>query len=152
MKFLESIPKELRPKVEILVNAICPPGCPHRKLHYIETGRAHLTYLKERYTVAHECKIDQELNHPDRLGQGNNLSFEDIKKYNQMGFQHFKLEGRTLSSSTMFANYLYYLIKPEYHFLLIEIAIRKQLFINTYNDGEIFVCTGEKDKAKIGFE
>ena len=152
IEFLESIPKELRSKVEILVNAICPPGCPHRKLHYSETGQAHLTYLKDRYSVAHECKIDQELNHPKRLGQGNNLSFEEIKEYHKMGFQHFKLEGRTLPSGTMFANYLYYLIKPEYHFFLIETAIKKQLFLNTYNDPETFVFTGEKDRAKIGFE
>lgn len=151
MEFLNSIPKEYRHKVEILVNAICPSNCAFRKQHYIETGKAHLSYLKHNYSVANWCKISNELNHPEKLGCGNNLTFEDIKKYNDMGYQYFKLEGRTLNTGTVFANYLYYLVKPEYHFLLIEIATKENLLFNNYNDPEIYEFKGRKDTSKITY-
>lgn len=149
LEFLNSVPKEYRHKVEILVNAICPSNCAFRKQHYVETGKAHLSYLKHHYSVANRCKINEEINHPVRLGQGNNLSFEDIKKYNEMGYQYFKLEGRTLTTGTVFANYLYYLVKPEYHFLFIEMACKENILFNNYNDSDIFTLVGKKESTKI---
>ena len=151
MEFLESIPKEYRHKVEILVNAICPSNCKFRKQHYVETGKAHLSYLKHNYSVANYCFIGNEMNHPDKLGKGNNLSFDDIKKYNEMGFQYFKLEGRTLGSGVVFANYLYYLVKPEYHYLFIEMAYKENLLINNYTDSDIFEFKGRKEMSKIHY-
>ena len=70
--FLESIPKKLRHKVEFLCNAVCPPGCPHRKEHYHETGRSHLSYLRDKYTVVPFCGITYSNNHPTKIGKGNN--------------------------------------------------------------------------------
>ena len=149
MEFLESIPKEHRHKVEFLCNAICPPNCPYRKQHYSDTGKSHMTYLKEKYTVLPYCGIKDEINHPNKIGQGNNLSFEDIEKYHAMGFQHFKLEGRTLDSGTVFAQFLYYLIDPKYHFLVIEIALRSGALLNGYNDRAIYEYQGLKKHSDI---
>ena len=50
LKFLETIPNDLRPKVEFLSNAICPPGCPNRKAHYYLNSTYGLTYGRE-YTM-----------------------------------------------------------------------------------------------------
>lgn len=151
MDFLNSIPKEDRHKVEILCNVICPPHCPYRKQHYIKTGRSHLTYLKQHYTVVPWCGIDQGINHPTKLGQGNNLSFEDIKKYHEMGFNYFKLEGRTLDTGTVFGNYLYYLIKPEYHYLAIETIATQNILFNNYNDRDVFEYVGQKPANEVTY-
>ena len=134
MEFLESIPMEYRHKVEFLCNAICPSNCSFRKKHYDLTGRAHLSYLRDGYTVNPQCKIAAGIN--CRLGEGNNLSREDIEKYSKMGFRYFKLEGRTLPSGAMFANYLYYMIKPEYHPAVMEMACNYEgIFFNDRNSG-----------------
>ncbi len=151
IEFLESIPKEYRHKVEFLCNAICPPGCAHRKMHYSETGLAHLTYLKEKYSVINHCHISEGVNHPSKIGCGNNLSWEEIEKYHQMGFQHFKLEGRTLESSTMFAQYLYYLIKPEYYFYVAESVVKSGALINDYNNPDIFEYKGAKEYSGVTY-
>ena len=134
LQFLEEIPMEYRDKVEFLSNAICPAHCAYRKEHYSATGIAQLSYLKDGYSVCGRCEIDKSINHPTKLGKGNNLSYEDILKYNKMGYNYFKLEGRTLPSSAVLSNYLYYLINPEYIFdTLEEAATIEGIFVNDKN-------------------
>lgn len=149
--FLQTIPMQDRSKVEFLTNAICPSNCPHRKKHYSQTGLAHLTFLKEKYSVVPYCKINNSVNDPSKLGKGNNLSNEDIIEYNKMGYQHFKLEGRTLDGNIMFANYLYYLIKPEYYFLVIELIGNTDILFNNYNHPRIYELKGEKTSRIISY-
>lgn len=134
LDFLNKIPNDEKYKVELLVNAICPPNCPFRKLHYTENSKSNLSYFKYDYSMINKCQIRESLNHPSLLGKGNNLSIEDIQNYYKMGFKHFKLEGRTLHPATMLSNYLYYLIKPEYYFLVNEIAIKTDILKNSYNE------------------
>ena len=114
MDMLENIPQELRGKCEFLSNAICHSHCPVRKLHYLDTSKTNLTYGKHKYSITTRCQIKGGINDPDTLGKQNNLTWEDIQKYNSMGYKYFKFEGRTLPSADIFANYLYYLFKPEY--------------------------------------
>lgn len=133
---LEEIPPELRGKCEFLVNAICRPGCPIRKWHYSATGKAQLTFLRDGYNVSNltGCTIKYHTTHPDIMLTGNNLSFEEIEAYNKMGFKYFKLEGRTLESSLVFAMYLYYLIKPEWRYeVLARAAQVPGIFFNDNN-------------------
>ena len=133
IKFLESIPKDEREKVEFLTNAICRPGCAIRKHHYYATGAAQRTWLKEKYEID-KCNIQDNLTHPSKLGKENNLSLEKIDEYSKMGFKYFKLEGRTLPSSVMFGCYLYYFIKPEAYFEVISLASHQNgIFINDPN-------------------
>ena len=64
-----------RKKVEILINAICPPGCPNRKEHYRLNSIFSLTYGRE-YRLP-ECGIVR--NTLDPIGElENNLSKKDI--------------------------------------------------------------------------
>lgn len=133
-ELLDSIPMKERSKVEILSNAICPAHCAFRKQHYDCTGHSQLTFARDGYTVNGVCGIKTTLNHPSALGKGNNLSIEEMREYSKKGFNTFKLEGRTLSSTAMFANYLYYFAKPEAIFYLIEKAgCLEGIYVNDKN-------------------
>jgi len=133
-KLLEEIPMELRDKVEFLSNAICPAHCAYRKEHYSATGIAQLTYLRDGYSVCGRCGIRHSVNHPEKLGQGNNLTYEEMLEYNKMGYNYFKLEGRTLSSAAVLAQYLYYIVNPKYLFDTIEEAATIEgIFVNDKN-------------------
>lgn len=117
-EMLESIPMEDRKKCEFLINAICPSHCPHRKEHYAKTGRYHLSFLKDIYDVS-GCGIKESSVHPSVLGKNNNFTPEEIAEYEKMGFQYFKIEGRTLRSLDVLCMYCYYMIKPEWWFEVI---------------------------------
>lgn len=56
LHFLSTIPEENKDKVEFLVNAICPAGCPNRKEHYRLNGLFYLNYGKQYYI---NCGIKQ---------------------------------------------------------------------------------------------
>ena len=61
------------------------------------------------------CLISGSTCSPITRGYTNNLSPTDIFEiYAPMGFEQFKLEGRTLNPIELALNYIYYLIKPEY--------------------------------------
>lgn len=141
LKLLEEIPQELRGKVEFLSNAICHPKCPIRKEHYAVTGKAQLTYLKEKYDISHKCTITDSICSPNVLGKGNNLTNADIENYSQMGYKYFKLEGRTLESSSMLACYMYYLVNPDYAPGFIEQAafVGQGIFFNDRNSDRTFI-------------
>ena len=133
MELINSIPKELRGKVEFLINAICPPHCPNRKDHYAKTGLTQITYLKHKYTNL-QCGIKESNVHPTMLGKGNNFSLDEIKQYSDLGYKYFKLEGRTLLSSDMLMMYLYYMVKPEWWFETIrEACFIEGIFVNDSN-------------------
>lgn len=138
MELLNSIPKELRGKCEFLINAICHPHCPIRKKHYALTGRAQLTYLREKYTVP-ECTIQDSPVHPNTMNKGNNLSNEEIDAYNKMGYKYFKIEGRTLPSDIILMQYLYYWVKPEWWGIIIHEAITEEgIIINSPNTFQMY--------------
>lgn len=151
IEFLESIPKENRNKIEFLSNAICRPGCPIRKQHYFYTGASQRTWLKEKYDIHPGCNIKENVTHPSKLGKENNLSLEDIEKYNKMGFKYFKLEGRTLPSATVLGCYLYYFVKPEAYFEVMTLAAdRIGIFVNDPNGhfhGNIISKEGEESQV-----
>lgn len=108
---LNSLPKQLKDKCEILVNAICPPGCKNRKKHYDLNSEFNLNYGKP-YDL--KCAVEFSTLHPQVRNFRNNLSFDDIKQYYDKGFSHFKIEGRTFDSYEVMLNYIYYMIKPEW--------------------------------------
>lgn len=61
----------------------------------------------------------------------NNLSPKEIYNvYAPLGFQHFKLEGRTLSDIENACNYAWYLAKPEYQLYVIKMLIGEHKEMN----------------------
>jgi hypothetical protein len=112
MQFLNNIPKENRDKVEFLINAICPAGCPNRKEHYRLNGLYYLNYGKH-YNIS--CGIKDNTLDYDSAKMRNNISPTDIyNTYAPLGFSNFKLEGRSLPDLEVLINIVKYMIKPEY--------------------------------------
>ena len=123
---LEKLPH--KEKCEFLVNSNCRPACPNRKQHYYNVGVQQINYAN------HMRKYPDQPYAPIIFGDGANQNcpfftrnlFEirdlstNIKpadiwdKYLPMGFNQFKIEGRTAWLFNLIETYIYYLAKPEY--------------------------------------
>ncbi|MBQ6250401.1 hypothetical protein [Ruminococcus sp.] len=123
---LEKLPH--KEKCEFLVNSNCRPACPNRKQHYYNVGVQQINYAN------HMRKYPDQPYDPIIFGDGANQNcpfftrnlFEirdlstNIKpadiwdKYIPMGFNQFKIEGRTAWLFNLIETYIYYLAKPEY--------------------------------------
>ncbi len=127
---LEKIPPEDRGRVEILCNTLCNANCKMRKEHYRLIGEysiAYNEYVKSGKTTPFDVgdyyKINEvnaincecrERNAFDIRKLPNHVTPDDIwEKYVPMGFEQFKLEGRTAGRIFLTENYLYYMVKPE---------------------------------------
>lgn len=115
INFLDTLSIEEKNKCEFLINAICPAGCPNRKEHYKLNSLMHLNYGKEFKVPG--CLIKSNTMSLETMRSANNLSPQEIfEDYAKMNFQHFKLEGRTLSDLENACNYVRYFVKPEYQY------------------------------------
>lgn len=127
---LASLPD--KKKCELLVNACCNPGCVHRTGHYKFIGEEQILYAKHveehpgtaydfrAFTEAHpEYKEADECTCMKRtlfevMGLRNFITADDIwEKYVPMGFEQFKIEGRTMNLFKLIEHYMYYMVKPE---------------------------------------
>jgi len=127
---LESLPD--KQKCELLVNACCNPGCVHRSDHYRSIGEEQILYAKHvgehpgtaydfrafaeahpEYRETDECRC-MERTLFEVKGLKNFISAEEIwEKFVPMGFEQFKIEGRTMNLFKLIEYYMYYMIKPE---------------------------------------
>lgn len=110
-------------KCEILVNACCVPNCPRRGEHYRQIAKQQSIALKNR-----TLPPDKHIPVPGwycEYGDKNTLytiqkydtyvSPEAIReKYMPMGFNNFKIEGRTANLFSLINTYCFYLMKPEF--------------------------------------
>lgn len=122
---LEQIPH--KEKCEILVNACCDPGCKRRTEHYKNLG------IQQIIVCDHLSKNPKKpLNpkdYPDMPATDchcadrnifeikhlrTHITPDDIwEKYVPMGFNQFKIEGRTSTKLNLIETYMYYMVKPE---------------------------------------
>ena len=110
----EKVLTELEPyagKLEILVNEICYPHCPMRKMHYRDEARAQLENDTKSFfdcpnkstpRVFSECKKRPAF-----------ISNEEIGNYIDRGYVNFKIVGRGLPPQFALDSYLYFLVKDE---------------------------------------
>ena len=119
-------------KCELLVNACCNPNCPIRSEHYNAIGLQQIAYAnhvrKYRDVPFNQERLLRE--HPeiqkfadcncagrslfDVKKLKNHISPDEIwEKYIPMGFEQFKIEGRTFETFNLLEHYMYYMIKPE---------------------------------------
>lgn len=110
----EEVLTELEPyagKLEILVNEICYPHCPMRKMHYRDESRAQLENDTKSFfecpnkstpRVFSECKKRPAF-----------ISNEEIGSYIERGYVNFKIVGRGLPPQFALDSYLYFLVKDE---------------------------------------
>lgn len=117
-------------KVEILVNSCCEPGCPNRANHYRLIGQDMINYCKHMEVMP---DVPFDINSYSTENEQNNIHcpararsvFDIFKlstcvkpddiwdKYIPMGFENFKLEGRTSARLYLAETYMQYMIKPE---------------------------------------
>ena len=126
---LEKLPHKDR--IEILANACCDPGCKMRQEHYRLIGEQMIYYnqhLREHpgkpfnindYTddnITNKIKCGcRERTLYQTIGLSTHVSPDAIwNKYAPMGFEQFKLEGRTASIMYLVECYMYYMVKPEF--------------------------------------
>lgn len=119
-EFLESIKEKER--CEILVNACCMPNCQRRKEHYEYIGKYQIMYaeflanpiMRSREIESFKCDYACQ-NIYNTTGYPTHISPEAIyEKYLPMGYNQFKLEGRTNSDMSVLESYIYYMVKPEF--------------------------------------
>ncbi len=120
---LEKIPEEERSRCEILVNACCSPNCKRRGEHYRTIGQDQIDELKFKLTGKNPKTYDSKefkcesmnLTLYDTINFSTHVSPQDIfEKYLPMGFNNFKIEGRTTPDINLLEAYVYYMVKPEY--------------------------------------
>ncbi len=110
-----------RSKAEILVNENCVAFCPNRARHYRAYARLQRAIgtpdqqaaQKEVADVAASCR---SLLNMTRAGHGErscNLSRAEVKSLYDMGFRHFKLQGRADDPFTYAFDLTRFLLEPE---------------------------------------
>lgn len=121
-EFLETLPH--KEKCELLINACCVPNCPRRGEHYRSIGETQIKYAEYMKTPpmmrkpAHfeDFKCPSMLRHIYQITDLPTHISPDaiVEKYVPMGYNQFKIEGRTVPDIALAENYIYYMIKPEY--------------------------------------
>lgn len=119
--FLEKINQ--KDKVEILIDPWCDPDCKIREYHYKVLNQIQLGIESDEYP---KCEWEgaswQEIQKAGHI-----IKVEDLyTKYVDMGFKHFKLEGRNMHPMHVIDSYVYYLVKPEYRDEIRNILVREQ--------------------------
>lgn len=123
MDFLESLPDKTN--FEILINAYCDPNCLFRKQHYDRLSQLQLNNSMEEGDI-----FCNGLCHSffDALNLSSVIKVDDLyTTYTNLGFIHFKIEGRTINIIDVLESYLYYMVKPQ-HKDMIRYEVLKQLF------------------------
>lgn len=118
-EFLESI--ERKDKCELLINACCIPNCPRRGEHYRTIGAQQIEYAEHMHDITpYKMNTDfpceyQCQNLYKTIGYKTHISPDALyNKYVPMGYNQFKIEGRTNPDISVLENFVYYMIKPEY--------------------------------------
>lgn len=109
-------------KCEILVNACCQPNCSRRGEHYKTIGKTQIEYVNhmnkypntpfesEPFPCEHTSHTIFEIK-----DFSTHISPTDmLEKYVPMGFENFKIEGRSFHLLNLVETYMYYMAKPEY--------------------------------------
>lgn len=114
--FLEQQLK-LKNKIEILVDDCCP-SCKYRKQHFENVGRYNLGEQIDISCLNPENygKYENPKNFYESLLRTleNSLTYEEIEEYKKLGFNKFKLTGRSQGRRFLLDSYIYYFVKPQY--------------------------------------
>lgn len=124
--FLNTIQKSDRQKIEFLVNSLCLPNCQNQKNHFEQISNFQRTY-GQLFTLE-KCQITETSICP--FINTSAITIDEIfADYVPNGFQHFKIDGRSLSSYEVALSIANYLIKPEYRHLFL-----RNIFVILYKE------------------
>jgi collagenase-like PrtC family protease len=116
-------------KVEFLCNECCWFGCYDRKRCYVNVSQKSLGENSEDHvcvspTAQRGYRFSDAMKNPSFIG------IEDIQNiYAPAGFQHFKIEGRSLGSALILEFLLYYMTKPEH-----QLKVREEIYLDSTLD------------------
>ena len=116
-------------KVEFLCNECCWFGCYDRKKCYENVSQKSLGENSEDHicispTAQRGYRFSDAMKNPGFIG------IEDIQNiYAPAGFQHFKIEGRSLGSALILEFLLYYMTKPEH-----QLKVREEIYLDSTLD------------------
>lgn len=97
--------------VEVVANEYCVADCRAREMHYKALSAAQLYYEKSEFGCVCPSKT-----YVDVMNRPHYISYLDmVEKYAPMGFNHFKIVGRTAMKPYVIESYIQYFVKPEYH-------------------------------------
>ena len=110
-------------KIELLINSYCFPNCPYKKQHYKDVS---LVSLQQKQDSQNYTNCLRATEFKDILNNFTTIKQEELYNYyyNKLHIYNFKLEGRSNDGKDLIENYLYYLVKPEYHNLVRNILIK----------------------------
>ena len=112
-EYLNTINPKERARIEFLCDESCFPTCP--KLHHYDlVNYCNKNFAREAKVESVDCPVDWRFSYHNKTRWPITINPEDISKYLDLGFQHFKLEGRGASPVPLFYRVCKYLVKPEY--------------------------------------
>ncbi len=126
---LNALPEKLKRKTEFLCNECCWFACPDRKACYENVSRKNLGEdCAEHVCVSPDAsrgyQFSEAMRNPGFIG------IDDIlNNYLPNGFEHFKIEGRSLGSAVILEFLLYYMTRPEY-----QLKVREEIYLDSSLD------------------
>lgn len=126
---LNTLTETQKQKVEFLCNECCWFGCYDRKKCYENVSQKSLGESSEDHicispTAQRGYRFSDAMKNPGFIG------IEDIQNiYAPAGFQHFKIEGRSLGSALILEFLLYYMTKPEH-----QLKVREEIYLDSTLD------------------
>ncbi|MDC7278298.1 hypothetical protein NXH64_02165 [Butyrivibrio fibrisolvens] len=126
---LNSLPQELKDKVEFLSNECCWFDCYDRKNCYENVSRKSLGEdCEDHICVSPTADIGYRFS--DAMKNPGFIGIDDIiNTYMPNGFTNFKIEGRGLGSAVVLEFLLYYMTKPEYY-----LKVREEIYLDSMLD------------------
>ena len=126
---LSALSELQKEKTEFLCNECCWTGCYDRKRCYENVSRKSLGVDCEDH-VCVSPYADRGYRFSDAMKNPAFIGIDDIQsKYAPMGFNNFKIEGRSLGSAVILEFLLYYMVKPKY-----QLKIREEIYLDSMLD------------------
>ncbi|SHK22439.1 hypothetical protein SAMN05720759_101205 [Fibrobacter sp. UWB12] len=126
---LNALTNAQKQKVEFLCNECCWFGCYDRKKCYENVSQKSLGENCEDH-VCVSPKAQRGYRFSDAMKNLGFIGIEDIQNiYAPAGFQHFKIEGRSLGSALILEFLLYYMTKPEH-----QLKVREEIYLDSTLD------------------
>ena len=126
---LNTLPDELKDKVEFLCNECCYFGCNDRKKCYENVSRKNLgencpDHICKAPDAGEGYRFSKAMENPGFIG-----TYDIRNTYLPMSFSNFKIEGRGLGSALILEFLLYYMTKPEY-----QLKVREEIYLDSMLD------------------
>ena len=136
-----------REKIEVLINAVCEPGCKRRGDHYKNIAKNQRIILKNR-----KMPPDKQIPIiPWGCEYGDHNNLYTIQKYPTFvspdmiwneyvprGYNNFKIEGRTANLFSLIETYSFYMLKPE------SAGLARQILLRNLEDSHIITVNRPK--------